>query len=290
VYREAFNFFTLHPFSLVIAIVKSYRDFFFPGYNGIFSFITLYGITWLDVFLWLAILGLLIYSVFLTIRHIRQPLPAFILAGFIGIVLSIPFLPPVDGGRRFYASTMPFFYAAVVYAIGAVRKGRIESQITPLKTSQLLIRFSAGVLLFLTIVFPPLLIWRVEPSDISVPTCSSGQIPFVIKIDPASYVDLIPTGTDNCGLSPALCLADFKENGVEKKVDDFFQALVVLADSSSESTRIVPTYNLIDGAFHYFVGASDRLEPHSPARQVSGCAVEIRTINQSIYKVESVSD
>ena len=60
-----------------------------------------------------------------------------------------------------------------------------------------------------------------------------------------------------------------------------------MAQPSETLTRIIPTMNVLDSSFHYFVEA-DPGSSFVHCRQVlSGCASEIRTKNQSIYQIES---
>jgi len=288
IYQAAFDFFLKHPLSLFIGIAKSYRDFFLPNSTGVFSFISLEGMTGLDIVLWVIGLGLLIGGIVRSIREIRAALPALLFAGFIGVFLSIPFLPPVDGGHRFYASTMPFFFALLAFAVDGLFKNHKISIKSDLPGAPLQL---VSVLIFVLVVALPVLIQRLGSSVVvAAPVCAPGQVPFAIKANPGSYVDLVPDNSPvACGLAPELCLKDFKANGAEKSVDDFYQKLVAEAEVSDAITRIEPAVDLIGLGFHFFVGTPDQIRVVSSDRLVSGCAIEMRTSKQSIYKIETIA-
>src|SRR4029077_312574 len=106
IYRAAWEYFREHPSDLFIGFARAYRDFFLSGWqNGEGWYY------WLNLILRLATITLITVGLVRLFKDISSNFSALLLAGFIGVFLSIPFLPPVDGGVRFYASTMPFFYA-----------------------------------------------------------------------------------------------------------------------------------------------------------------------------------
>src|SRR5258706_9928867 len=288
VYQAAFDFFLNHPLSLFIGIAKSYRDFFVPNSTGIFSFVSLEGMTGQDILFWILGLGLLIGGIVRSCRVIGSALPALLFAAFLGVFLSIPFLPPVDGGHRFYAGTMPFFFALLAYAVDGVLKNSKMSVKADLPGTPLQV---VSVLVFVLVVALPVLIQRLSiPVAVAVSACTAGQFPFAIKANPGSYVDLIPdNSTISCGLAPEICLRDFKANGAEKTVDDFYQELAAQAEAAKSVTRVEPAIDLIGGGFHFFMGTPSQLWPVSSDRNVIGCALEIRTSKQSIYKVETIT-
>ena len=125
------------------------------------------------------------------------------------------------------------------------------------------------------------------PLQVDTQVCPERQNSFAIRVYPGSYIDLISPHTNACGLVPDICLSEFKQNGTENKIDDFYQELLSLTQPSRTVTRIIPTVNLKDSKFHYFVIADPGLSFVPDGQVVSGCAEEIRTKNQSIYQIES---
>jgi hypothetical protein len=54
--------------------------------------------------------------------------------------------------------------------------------------------------------------------------------------------------------------------------------------------RIIPTINLLDKYFQYFVISDSQLPEGSSQKLLTGCATRIQTENQRIFWVESVSN
>jgi hypothetical protein len=283
------QYFLAHPLDLVIASVKSYRDLFLPGPLTIFAFGSDGEPVWLTYLLWAATMGLIVWGLIHLVQNLRSPIPGLMVAAAAGIVLSVPFLPPIDAGSRFYASTMAFFFALPAFALGRL-PAWITDNIAPQQDSDNELRFTSYSALTLLVVtaIAPVLVYLLSPRlSPSAPVCPAAQHAFVIKTAPESYIDVTPGGTRECGGIPGVCLGDFIENGTEKAIDDFFQDLLALAQSSQSGMRVTPAINLLDAKFHYFVD----LEPHRSAvpatRIVSGCAVGMPTKNQSIYLIMS---
>ena len=287
VYRAAFDFFSKHPLSLLIGVAKSYRDFLMPGPDSIFGFTALESIPGLGVLLWLAALGLTAGGMIQSIRQARSALPALLLVVFCGIFLSIPFLPPIDGGNRFYASSIPFFFALPAFALGNLSKkpeADGEAELTAATWP------AAAGLIFMVVVIMPVLIQRMSrPTVVHIPACPAKQVSFAIKASPASYVDLVPDqSTTACGIAPEICLEDFKANGADKAIDGFYQKLDSEAEASSSTSRIYPTVDLIGEGFHFFLGSPEQIPANSTGQLVLGCATEMRAASQSIYRVNTV--
>ena len=83
---------------------------------------------------------------------------------------------------------------------------------------------------------------------------------------------------------PEVCLADMQANATDKQNDDFVQALLFAAQNSPDGIRVIPTINLLDGSFHYFASPPDRPLPLPGRQLVAGCALEVATLNGSLYR------
>jgi hypothetical protein len=99
--------------------------------------------------LWAALIVLLLRALVLAVRGRRLGQLSLLLAAFAGVVLSVPFLPPMDGGARFYASTMAFFFALPAIAVAGRRafiEAELESDRRPqLPTGRIRRRRAAGI-------------------------------------------------------------------------------------------------------------------------------------------------
>lgn len=291
VYRAALDYFLKHPIGLAIGSAKSYRDFFRFGGSGIFPFSSS---TWqpsLNIILWLGMLVLLLIAIIRLFKGIHSVRDSLLLACFIGIFLSIPFLPPVDGGTRFHAGTVPFFFAALVAGLNGFSKGSQES-ITGDKQvpgSLVFYRYALMTLIVMVLVLPILLYEFGRKPVYTVMDCPQDEQPFVIESHHGSYVDFIKDHSFQGAFSPEVSLDDFQNNNTELAIDDYYQKVVSLAKSDNANIRLVPTINLIDDNFHYFYIPLDKLPHQGTADLIAGCGIEIRTRNQSIFQVKSVS-
>jgi hypothetical protein len=138
-----------------------------------------------------------------------------------------------------------------------------------------------------TIVTPLIILkWNSVNAANPVP-CSNGEVPFVIKYYPGSYVDLVAKNSQ-CGLAPEICLSDFDENSIEKRVDDFYQTLYSLAQENKGNVRVLPAINFIDGKLRYFVIPHALVSDATSGHLLMGCAVENETENQTIFQVKSM--
>ena len=291
VLQAAAQNFRAHPSSLLIGVMKSYRDFFFPGEPGIFSFYSPHGSSRLNILLWIMGLALLIWGGIVSVRKKALSTSTLFLAAFIGILLSIPFLPPVDGGRRFYASTMPFFFILPTIAISQIFP-KLQHRTEDITVDRH-IHGMALLLILLTIVAPVLIQKLSSPPIIPTITCPPDQAPFAVEVNPGSYIDLVKDDEDGfCGYAPNVCLSDFEANGIEKNIDDFYTELITQTNNLDTTTRIFPANNLSDDSLLFFLGTTNQLRTDKENRLVIGCAteIEIKTQNRpSIYRVESSS-
>lgn len=290
VYRAAFQYFAKHPFSFVIGAAKSYRDFFLPDLNSGLVFKATHPEDWPNLLLWTPTVILLVWGFVKVVKNIKLNHAGLIGAGFTGILFSIPFLPPIDGGGRFYAATIPFLFILPAAAIGRSQdEPEQKTEIVSLQASGFSLPRYGTILLLILMGIVPVLIYSVHsPLRPVAPACPGKQNSFAIRVNPGSYVDLISEKSKSCGLIPDICLSEFKKNGTENNVDDFFQELLILAKPSQALTRIIPTVNLVDSDFHYFVITDPGVSFAPTGQVISGCASEIRTKNQSIFQIESL--
>lgn len=290
IYRAALQFFLEHPLSLFIGFAKSYRDFFLPGNQSIFAFRVGGWQSGANLVLWVGTIVLLLRGLMRLVKDIHLNLASLLVAGFVGLILSIPFLPPIDGGARFYASTMPFFFAIPAFGLSRFAKEMEQNSTSRGYTysDSLVSRGASTILLALTLIVPVGVYFLSQKPAYAVPACPPQQEPFVMEVHRGSYIDLIQDGTTRCGPVPEVCLSDFEKNNTEKKVDDYYQELLLLTKNNDGDVRIVPAIDLVNEEFHYFYVPHGRIKGSSSLDLLLGCATEIKTKNQSIYQVESI--
>lgn len=290
VYRAALQFFLEHPASLFIGFAKAYRDFFLPGDPGIFPFGDFGWQNWPNLVLWVGMLFLLTWGSLRLLKDLHSNLASMLVAGFWGVFISIPFLPPVDGGARFYASTMPFFF--IIPAVGLSYLTQLFDQHSILTKDRyaepIPSRFITILLLALTLLTPIVTFALGQKPAYRAPACPADQKPFVIQVYPGSYIDLVKQSTSLCGSVPNVCFDAFEENNTEISIDDFYQHMLLFVKRAEGTVRIVPAIDLVQEKFHYFYFPPDNIG-HLSFGLVSGCAIEVATKNQSIYQVEAAT-
>ena len=291
VLRATAQNFLAHPTSLLIGIAKSYRDFFTLGEPGIFSFDRSRGSSALNILLWLASLVSIIWGGVVLIKERALSTSSLWLACFIGIFLSIPFLPPVDGGKRFYASTMPFFFILPTIAISAIFS-KMQHLIKD-NNSDRHVQNTTVVLIILTMITPLFILNMSTSPTIPEITCPINQEPFAVEVHSGIYIDLVKNNKMNsCGYAPEICLTDFETNGIEKSIDDFYSELVAQAHSSDSTIRVFPANEMVNDRLVFFLGTTNQLQSNRNSPLVTGCATEIEIQTQNrphIFKIESSS-
>ncbi|MGB7876669.1 MAG: hypothetical protein WBL25_19985 [Anaerolineales bacterium] len=287
VYQAVWEAFLATPSDFFKGTVKAYADFILPGDSSIFVFGAKDHNYILDLILWSLTIIILLRGLYLLIFRLRSDISTLLLAGFIGIFLSIPFLPPIDGGMRFYASSMPFFF--VLLGVGVNRFTDRDEEPATAKNGLSLLRFGSVILLTLTVLLPPVTLRASSRPDLNEPLCSAEQRPFAIEVNSGSYIDLVLDKNVSCGLAPNICYEDFLKHNTEMYIDDFYQQLDSLASTSQADMRIIPTINQLDGYFQYFVITDSSVVESSSQKLLSGCASRIQTENQRIFWIESIS-
>jgi hypothetical protein len=286
--HATWEYFRAHPSMLLVGVGKSYRDFFLPSEVMIFPVGSPRESAWVNYTLWAALMVLLLRGLLMAIRGRRLGRLSMLLAAFAGILLSVPFLPPMDGGARFYASTMAFFFALPAIAV-AGRQAFIDTELegdSPSRSSPSLAASSAVALLACILVVPVLISRLTLPLAPAAPSCPAGQQPFVIRALPQSHIDLVPgTAKDACGQVPLVCLADFDLNATQKINDDLMQAVLALAHTSPGGIRITPAMNLLDARFGYFIETMPAADTLPAGQLESGCAALIETRNSRLYEI-----
>ena len=194
IYRAAWKFFQAHPFSFFIGAAKAYRDFFLSD-KGIFRYAFPHGQVLWSYLIWIIGLSLTTVGIVKSVRKIFEPVYSFFVTVLIGFLLSIPFLPPIDGGLRIYASTMPLFFGFV-----AVATGKLGSVQESWEGEGKLLKF-AGVLSTVAIgltIIVPIFIQRLSTTPkFDIPVCSDNQAPYVVALHQGSFVDVLPDSNGN---------------------------------------------------------------------------------------------
>jgi hypothetical protein len=290
IYRAAWKFFLTHPLSFFIGAAKAYRDFFFSNI-GIFRYYSSsVHMVW-SYLIWITGLILTAVGVVKSARKIFEPVYSFFIAVFIGFLLSIPFLPPIDGGIRIYASTMPLFFGFI-----AVASGKFGSFQKPWIFEGRLLKFAEvlSVLVIIFILVVPIFIQRLSTAPtFDVPSCQFNQAPYVVEFHQGSYVDILPEDDASCGQALRICVGDFQTSSVEMLGDtsdaEVHQVLIDNGIATGNSTRIFVGNDLVSNESYVFMGFTEDLQQDSDHNLISGCGI-VHDIKKrpAIFQIETV--
>lgn len=268
IFRAAWRFFLAHPQGLLVGSLKAYRDFFSPVW-GVFNF----GLGLPDIALSAAATAVMLWGVYGAARRIVEPESSLLLAGLAGILFSVPFLPPIDGGIRIYASTMPFVYALPAVALGGrLSRARSWSQAPVAAPAGLLALGIAALMIPIPVALRHVTATRETPA----PSCEPGQVAFAATASAGTYIDLVPDGAAACGRIPNVCLPAFETYASLNDPSDaaVFETLAETARASASVVRVFVGNDLILGRPHVYV-----VPPQGPQEQqsgvIAGCALEV---------------
>ena len=287
IYRAAGRYFLAHPLSFFIGAYKAYRDFFLPQL-GILNFLTGSEFPWLGIALWIIASLLFLWGLFKSLRNFALPESSLLIAAFAGILVSIPFLPPIDGGIRIYASSMPFFFVLAAMAVGKnfsvteSDKGQDGFAVT-VKTMSIIL----GIL---TVLLPVMILHITKQPAVHAVSCPSAQVSYAVTVNPGSYIDLVPNATTACGRVPEICLRDFQQNIASNDPSDQAIYQHFMAWTAGKSLRLFAAQDIVQGEFHFFAGPTADFPNVSKSYVIAGCATKISVPRRpDIYQIESVS-
>jgi hypothetical protein len=215
-YSLAFEEIKNHPLGLVKGSGKALLDFILPGFFSAFGFLT-FGNKTVD-FLFLACAALLfLIGLWMMWRNRRNPISILLLLFWMGTLLSIPFLPPVDAGIRPYAATIASVFLPVCFVFSqgffrSAENSQEEYQKIPSGVSYTL----AYALIAFSLLGTPLLSTTIRPAEVPSLVCEAGLTPIHFRLLHGSYISLAsPTDIKKTRV-PQVLLSD-----VQKSFDDF---------------------------------------------------------------------
>ena len=277
-----------YPLGLLIGIYKSYRDFFTNNSLGMFDLLSgeKAGEGWA---FWTMMIALLVLGLVKSVRNIKKPFKGLLLACFIGTILSIPFLPPIDGGNRFYSGSVPFLFAFMVMGLPPLWITKAEEGETNFTGRIFKLPRVASILLVLFITVGPVLIMNLaSPVSVETGTCAAWQTSATVRYTRGAYVDILPDGSASCGLSPNLCLNDFRTNGADQTTDDFFNELVALSEEESSGLRLWAGVEWTSRQYYFILLPLDLAKNTLPGQAFQACAQGMQTQFQQILLIRSV--
>ena len=233
VYQLVINILRTSPFSLVRGCVRAWTDFIWNDF--VFSFVES---TKVNVVLQILSLIALINCY----RERQTPFASFIFASAMGILLSVPFLPPWDAGVRIYAVTIPFFALLPALGLAFVAKNRQWRRLVQVPNPQeqpylLWFGLSLALLTFGGAITTKILSHPPQFAEIS---CPAGQEAVYFRYSAGSSLHLVADSVRKSYV-PNIRVSDFR-----KMLDRYLEKDPRVPELTKELDRLKPNTVLIN--------------------------------------------
>lgn len=224
-YQYTFELIKSQPSLLAKGIGKAYYDFFNPSSYNVFSFMNLHvkeggnlykgspgienSMLYVPVFI---IAGLGVFNCF---KKKLAKWHGLILAGWIGLILSVPLVPPIDAGLRPYAATIPLVGFLLGEGFSLLFKQNKETgfTITALHESKNWLAFVSITLIILVALGPILVKTTAKPITFPIPLqCGPGQDYLLLQAIRGARVDITSENGDDRSHRPAMALPLYLDN------------------------------------------------------------------------------
>jgi hypothetical protein len=248
------------PIGLVRGTLNSWSDYF----SG--SFIGVYGFVEGPVLLSLPVVRLGVFAAAGTgivgcVIDRREPRCSLLLVALLGILLSVPFVPPIDADlMRAYAATIPVTAAIAGVGAGygwrwisrrrrvATRDPDVSDQVAP----------GVGLLLVAFLLAGPLAVrLTARPSVLAAPECPEGQEAFVVRVAAGARIDLVPARPPFQTRVPTVRIDDFR-NGLDRLASLYPEIAAEFA-GLEWGTTILHTADVVSGRLVWMMVRSEDL-------------------------------
>ena len=196
------------PSTFLVSVLKAYQDFINP--LRFFSFLYLPDEQMVPTAYLLTILTLV--GLWKLVKYRNTLFARMILLVFSGIILSVPFVPPIDDGIRAMTATTSFL--AILVGLPFVRHEQlgfdgVESIRARTKFNGL--NFISSVVILLIVIG-----WvglKINPKVASPElSCNPGETPIIIPISGGSYINVIAKKESAISLIPNIRPDDLQKN------------------------------------------------------------------------------
>jgi hypothetical protein len=282
-YRLVFEEIQRHPLGLVEGSLKAWRDFLLPRQISAFGFLTL-GNQTVDLLLQAAGTLLFLVGLVLLWKDRKKPASQLMLIIWLGIFLSIPFLPPIDAGIRPYTATAALLFLPICFVLSSTlfKRSQIESEdrnIIPVGISYGL----ALGLIFIAITGAPLIGEISRPETVQNLSCDSEMTAVHFKLHHGSYIVVSPVESGQQTRIPSVPLTD-----MHKSFDDFpYGEFASLMRKVKQPVLIAVTADALTGQGMWIVGPAELRG--SENKIISACA-EMRVGTYPVMFIRTVGN
>jgi hypothetical protein len=204
------------PSTFLYAVVQAYREYLRP--TLFFSFIYLPRPQLPAIALLLS--GFLAVGIIRLLGARQTTLARMLFAVIVGILLSIPFVPPVDDGIRAMITTVPFWALMVGWALADLRAVRSVSEaawkvelpnINPLLVFSFLMTFA--------VTLGWLFVRGSAGASVEKVDCEAGEVPVALTASSGSYINVVRNSA-----RPVSWLPDIRREDLRANLQEFPKA------------------------------------------------------------------
>lgn len=212
IYELAIAAIRANPLSLVKGCLRAWTDFIWNDF--VFSFATSIKVN--------VVLQLLTLVAF--VKCFQQRLSAtasFVFAASVGILLSVPFVPPWDAGIRPYAATIPFLLLLPALGLSAIaQKSQWNpfKQVSPSKEPALILGIFGLGLVLLTVGGPIVTAFLTQPPQLAKVSCPVDTEVVYFRHSPGSSINLVADNAIGKTYVPNIRIKDFR-NMLQRYLD-----------------------------------------------------------------------
>ncbi|NJP07705.1 MAG: hypothetical protein HC837_19850 [Chloroflexaceae bacterium] len=284
IYQLAWQTFLADPTKLLIGFLRAIASYISPirGFGGAFSFMAGDPDNLLDrtvaFFCRTGSLLISLWGLVFCYRQRHQPGCSLLLAAAVGILLSVPLVPPIDAdSMRVYAATIPVSAAIVAVGCTSALAKRQRSSEQPVASSGsgtgtgLLPLAGALVTVYISLMLLGPLVLRatVQPLERASQPCAAGQERVLVQAGPGSWLTLVAAGTAQGPTRTGLSITDdvFRQ-GLTR-----FPDIAAVADEFARlpaGVALSKRVNLVDGRGLWVVVPADQLPAHGGILELCG--------------------
>lgn len=219
IYRLSFDLILRQPGLFVKGVFYNYSMFFSNTIYGLFSYMSGDGGFSSTISYWV-LLSLSTLGIWNWFRNQDDPYLGFVMTSVIGLLLSVPFLPPTDAFRlRVYATSINVLALLPSMGVYLVLKNLRLERIQPKDTAQInnnaLIIYSAFVSII--VVGGPLLIKGADSlSGLTLSACETNSTSVIVRYEPSAAVHFVSQTTRLLDWAP-----NFHIGSLRNHVHDF---------------------------------------------------------------------
>ncbi|NMB53710.1 MAG: hypothetical protein GYA15_03335 [Leptolinea sp.] len=263
IYTYAWEMFKEKPAGILQGAICYWQAFFTMEWSGLFGYIE--GATLAESLAgrW-AMAVISMGGLIVCLRNFRKPEYSLVLAGAVGILLSVPFVPTTDAEIRTYAAGLPWMIGPGMLGIKELsiwfhrKEIRNSDQPAGSTTSSGMWLLAAGLVLMLSIL-PLILHAAVKPIEKPAASfCQSGEAQAITTVSRGSYISVIPDTTRTQSFVPELRNTDYRQSLHDAPMYTTALRLLRIQPGYSFFTG----YNLDNQMMEDFVAPTELFESH----------------------------